>query len=160
MAAAAPFIMLGLTAVGTAGSIIGSISQGQQQAQMASAQADQARMQGELANLQARSQAAEMLNEQNRLRSKQFAQASAAGVSLDSQSFMAVVASEASRAERDRQQVLRTGRLNQAAGQASASAYSTQGGLSKWAGWFNAGTSAIRGSSTAMGIMDKAGWFE
>lgn len=160
MAVAAPFIMIGLTAIGTAASVVGSIQQGQQQAQMAQAQADQARMQGELANLQARSQAAEMLNEQNRLRAKQFTQASAAGVSLDSQSFMAVVASEASRAERDRQQVLRTGQLNQAAGLASASAYESQGSFSKWAGWFNAGTSLIKGTTAGMGIADKAGWFE
>ena len=152
--------LMALTVVSTAASVVGGFVQGQQQSALASAQADQIRMQGEMSELTARSQAAEMLNDQTRLRAKQVAQASSAGVTLDSGSFLSVVASEASRAERDRQQVLRTGRINKAAAEVSASGYDAQSGYSKWGAWVNAGTSLLRGGSTAMNIASNAGWFD
>lgn len=152
--------MLALTAVSTVASVVGSFAQANQQSALANAQAEQIRMQGEMSELTARSQAAEMLNDQTRLRAKQVAQGAAAGITLDSGSFLSVVASEASKAERDRQQVLRTGRINRAAAEVSAAGYEAQGQYSKWGAWINAGTSLLKGGTIAMGIADKAGWFD
>lgn len=152
--------MLALTVASTAASVVGGFVQANQQSALASAQAEQIRMQGEMSELTARSQAAEMLNDQTRLRAKQVAQGAAAGITLDSGSFLSVVASEASKAERDRQQVLRTGRLNRAAAEVSASGYEAQSQYSKWGPWLNAGTSLLRGGTIAMNIGDKAGWFD
>lgn len=152
--------MLALTVVSTVASVAGGIAQASQQNALANAQAEQIRMQGEMSELTARSQAAEMLNDQTRLRAKQVAQGAAAGITLDSGSFLSVVASEASKAERDRQQVLRTGRINRAASEVSAAGYEAQGQYSKWGAWINAGTSLLKGGTIAMGIADKAGWFD
>lgn len=152
--------LLALSAVSTAASVAGGFVQANQQSALANAQAEQIRMQGEMSELTARSQAAEMLNDQTRLRAKQVAQGAAAGITLDSGSFLSVVASEASKAERDRQQVLRTGRINRAAADVSAAGYEAQGQYSKWGAWINAGTSLLKGGTIAMGIADKAGWFD
>ena len=111
MPQAIPVAMIAITIASTAYSVAGSIQSGQQQAAMAEAQGKQAAMHGEMANLQARSQAAEMQNQETRLRATQVAQAAANGVSLDSDSFLNVVAATASKAELDRAQVLRNGLL-------------------------------------------------
>ena len=152
--------MLALTAVSTVASVVGGFAQANQQSALANAQAEQIRAQGEMSELTARSQAAEMLNDQTRLRAKQVAQGAAAGVTLDSGSFLSVVASEASKAERDRKQVLRTGGINRAAAEVSAAGYEAQGQYSKWGAWINAGTSLLKGGTIGMGIADKAGWFD
>ena len=160
MPQAIPIAMVAITAASTAYSVIGSIQSGQQQAAMAEAQGKQAAMQGEMANLQARSQAAEMQNQQTRLRATQVAQAAANGVSLDSDSFLNVVAATASKAELDRAQVLRNGLISRAAGLAQQSAYSAAADNYRTSGYANAGASLLKGATSIAGTASAAGWFD
>ena len=160
MPQAIPIAMIAITVASTAYSVAGSIQSGQQQAAMAEAQGKQSAMQGEMANLQARSQAAEMQNQETRLRATQVAQAAANGVSLDSDSFLNVVAATASKAELDRAQVLRNGLISQAAGQAQQSTYSTAAGNYRTSGYTNAGASLLKGATSVAGTASAAGWFD
>lgn len=107
--------------------------------------ADQTRMQQEMAMLSARSEATEMFNEQLRLEAKQRAQAAAAGYELDSTSFMSIVAATASKADQDREQVLRNGRYN-----AAVIGVSAQGQLVQAAAQDFSATSAIVNSNNLM----------
>lgn len=160
MPQAIPIAMIAITVASTAYSVAGSIQSGQQQAAMAEAQGKQSAMQGEMANLQARSQAAEMQNQETRLRATQVAQAAANGVSLDSDSFLNVVAATASKAELDRAQVLRNGLISQAAGQAQQSTYSAAAGNYRTSGYTNAGASLLKGATSVAGTASAAGWFD
>lgn len=160
MAISASAVMLGLTAVSTAVGVMGSIQQGQMAQQAAENQAYQANIQGELAELNSRAEAAEMSKMATRMRSTQVAQAAGSGVTLDSGSFMAIVADSATRAEQDRQQVLRTGRLQRAATEAQASSYISAGKSYSQAGWMGAGASLLGGAKDTIGPAKEMGWFE
>lgn len=153
-------LAIGLIAAGTALNTIGSIQQGQAQSDMYSFQADMANKQGELAELQARQQAAEVTKQEIAVKSKQRAQAAAMGVDLSSGSFMDILNETATQAQKERENVLRAGALNRASYLADASGYSMASSSSKIGGWLNAGSSFLTGSGTIMSMGDRAGWFD
>ncbi len=159
-AGAAAGIMLATTLASTAVGVYGSIQQGQQQRALAEAQAKQSAIAGEMAELNSRAQAAEVSNEALRLRSKQVAQGAEAGLTMDSGSFLAVIADSAKKAEDDRLNILRTGRLNRAAAEAQSSMYQSAGQYASQAGYVKAGSTLLSGITQGMKISSDAGWFD
>jgi hypothetical protein len=159
MASAATLGMIALGA-STAVSVIGSLSKASAQQAQYEYQADMARKQGELAELNARNEAAALEMDAQRLRSKQIAQGAAAGVDVTSGSILDVIAESAKNAETERQNVLRAGRLNREAYNVEAAGYSNAAKSAKRSGWISAGTSLLSGIAGGIGIADKAGWFD
>lgn len=149
-----------MTAVSTLVSVAGTIYQGNAAENAAEKQAELTSMQGEMDSLNARSQAAEMQNEATRLKAKQVTQGAASGVSLDSGSFLSLVSSSASKAEQDRQQVLRTGATSLAAGKSEASQIKAAGSVAKTGSYFSATGSLLKGASQTMSYGSQAGWFD
>jgi len=160
MAMAAAIISIAATATSAIIGGISAIKQGQQQASMYRSQAKSVEMQGQMKNLQARQEAAEMQTEALRMRAKQFAQAAGQGYTLDSESFLGIVAASASQAEKDRQQVLRNGRLALAEAQGQASYYRSAASTAEKNGWWTGMTSLLTGFAQTGMQMQKAGWFE
>lgn len=159
MPQALPVIMVAATVASTAIGVGSSMQQASMAQTAANHQANMGNIQGELAELNARSEAAEIQNEATRLKGRQIAQASSAGVTLDSGSFMTIVADSANKANADREQVLRAGRLNRAAAEAGASAYSYAGSMKSSASMSKAGSTLFSGLDSATKIGEKAGWF-
>lgn len=160
MAMASAIIAIAATATSAIIGGISAIRQGEQQASMYRAQAKSVEAQGQMKSLQARQEAAEMQTEATRLRAKQFAQAAGQGYSLDSESFLGVVAASASQAEKDRLQVLRNGKLALAEASGQASYYRSAANTAKSNGWWTGMTSMLTGFAQAGMQMNKAGWFE
>lgn len=133
---------------------------GMAQSGMQAEQAKQASMRGELSMLNARSQASEMEREAIRLKASQVAAGAGTGVAQDSSSLLALVSDSANRAELDRQQVLRTGRLQQASGEYDASMYRQASSGSKTGALFGAGASLFDGLTKSVGYGQDAGWFD
>ena len=160
MAMAAGIMAIAATATSAIIGGISAIKQGEQQAAMYNAQAKSVEMQGQMKSLQARQEAAEMQTEALRLRAKQFAQAAGQGYTLDSESFLGVVAASASQAEKDRLQVLRNGKLALAEASGQASYYRNAADTARSSGWWTGMTSLLTGFAQTGLQMQKAGWFE
>lgn len=145
-----------------AGSLLGAVGQftaGSQQADAYKAQARSTEIQGELANLSAREKAAEVQNESNRMRAMQVVQGAAGGMSLDSGSLLDIMADSASKFEKDRQSLLRSGRLSQEASNYSAQGYKQAGSTSYTSGIFGAGSSLLKGAGQAFDIGKSLKWW-
>lgn len=153
---------IGLIALGasTGVSVLGSLSQAGAQSAMYQYQADMAKKQGELAELNARNEAASIEMDAQRLRSRQVAQGAAAGVDVSSGSIMDVIAESAKNAETERQNVLRAGRLNRESYNVEAQGYYSASRSAKRSGWISAGTSLLTGLADGIGLASKAGWFD
>lgn len=153
---------IGLIALGasTGMSVIGGLSQASNQAANYEYQAEMSKKQGELAELNARNEAASLEMDAQRLRSKQIAQGAAAGVDVTSGSIMDVIAESAKNAETERQNVLRAGRLNREAYNVEASGYHSAAKSAKRQGWISAGTSLLTGLAGGVALASKAGWFD
>ena len=149
------------TAVSTAVSVAGSIAQGQTQSKQASFQAEIARKQGELTEMQSRSQAADIELEAQRSRAQQITQAAAAGLDIyDSDSLWDVINASQKEAESERQGILRAGNLNKASYGLEAQQYQSASKTARSSSWINAGTSLLKGTAQGISIADKAGWFD
>lgn len=158
MAATASIIM---TAVSTAISVAGSIAQGQAQSRQANFQAEVARKQGELSEMQSRSQAADIELEAQRTRAQQINQAAGAGLDIsDSDTLWDVINASQKEAESERQSILRAGQMNRATYGLEAQQYANAGKSGRQASWINAGTSLLKGTTQVVSIADKAGWFD
>lgn len=140
---------------------ISAIMQGQAQSDQAEYQAAMAKKQGELSELSARQEAADIEREAQRTRARQLTQGAAAGVSVSSGgSLWDVIANSAKLAETERQNTLRAGRLNKESYNVEAQSYEAAASASKTGGWLKAGTSLLGGVSSVMTYGNKAGWFE
>lgn len=159
MASAATISMIALAA-STATSVIGNLSQASAAATQAEYQADMAKKQGELAELNARNEAAEIEMDAQRLRSRQIVQGAAAGVDVTSGSILDVMAESAKNAETERQNVLRAGRINREAANVEASGYQYSAKKAGQSGWVGAGTSLLSGIAGGIALGSKAGWFD
>lgn len=148
------------TIASTAVAVGSQLYQGQMQAQQASYQADLSRKQGELAELNARQEAADIQFASQHKRATQIAEGAAAGVEVNSGSLLDVIASSAKTAEEERQNVLRAGRLNRAAYEAQAGGYSMGGSAARTGSLWGAGASLMWGASNGVNIASKAGWFD
>lgn len=153
-----PALQWGSVAASAMGAV-GSLSSGNSQANAYDAQAKSLEIQGEMSNLSAREKAAELSNEHNRLRATQIAQGSAAGVSMDSGSLLNIMADSASKLEKDRASILRSGALNYEAAKASAAGYSSASSTSKTSGLFGFGTSLLNGGGQAYDIGKNLKWW-
>lgn len=153
---------IGLIALGasTATSVIGSLSQAGAAATQYEYQADMAKKQGELAELNSRNEAAEIEMDAQRLRSRQIVQGAAAGVDVTSGSILDVIAESAKNAETERQNVLRAGRINREAYNVEAASYKGAAQRSRQSGWISAGTSLLTGIAGGIGLGSKVGWFD
>lgn len=148
--------VIGSTVVGT----IGSIQQGYAQSSAYKAQQQQAEYQAEIAELNSRKQAANMGVDALRLQAKQIASGAASGYTLDSGSFMDLVAESASNAQSDREDILRNGRLQAAAKRYEADSYGSAASTSKTGGWINAAGSLFQGATSGYLVGNKAGWWD
>ena len=150
-----------VTGVTTAISTVGSLAQGQATAAQQSYQSEMAKKQGELAELSARQEAADIQAEAQRTKAKQVTQAAAAGVDVQSNSSLwDIVNYSAKEAETERQNILRAGRLNKAAHGIESSMYGKAASNAVPSSYVNAAASLLHGTTTAVGIGDKAGWFD
>ena len=116
------------------------------------------RLQGELAQENARMAAAEKQTEAQRVASAQVVAGGGSGISLNSGALLTLMDETSSMYEADRQQLLRTGKLQHAA--ATYSAKTSALGASRTAGYFQAGGTLLSGVSTGMVYGEKAGWFD
>ena len=98
--------------------------------------------------------------EATRLQAKQIAAASASGYELDSGSFMDLVNESAENAKLDREDVLRTGRLQAEAKRVEADSYGKAAKDSKTSGWVNAAGSLFQGTTSGYLVGNKAGWWD
>lgn len=134
---------------------------GKAQSDQAEYQATMAKKQGELSELAARQEAADIEREAQRTRARQITQGSAAGVSVSSGgSLWDVIANSAKLAEAERQNTLRAGQLNKEAYGVEAQSYSAAASAAQTGGWLKAGTSLLSGASSVISYGNKAGWFE
>lgn len=152
----------GITAVasmvGAGAAAYGIMQQQQIASQQAEREAKAQRLQGQLAEEDARLQAAEKQKEQQRVASSQVVSGSAAGISLQSTSLLDLMEETSSMFEADRQQLLRTGKIQNAAATYSAGSYSL--GASRGPDYFKAGATLLKGIGTGMSYGNKAGWFD
>ena len=148
--------VVGSTLVGT----IGSLQQAEAQSAAYKAQQAQSQYQAELYDLNSRKEAANMGVEATRLQAKQIAAASASGYELDSGSFMDLVNDSAENAKLDREDVLRTGRLQAEAKRVEADSYGKAAKSSKSGGWVNAAGSLFQGTTSGYLVGNKAGWWD
>lgn len=152
-------IMATLTAVSTAVGVVSSLSSASMQSQQAEYQSRMAELQGQQASISARKEAVEIQEAARQTKSRQVAQASAAGVDVTSTTVLDLLAETAAKAEEGRKDVLLTGATNQAAYQSQSSALSTAPSNYSSAGIFNAGSSLLSGASSIVSLGDKKGWF-
>lgn len=153
-------LALGLLAASTAVSTVGALQQASAQQAMYDYQADMANKQGELAELQARQEAAEVTKQEIATKSKQRAQAAAMGVDLSSGSFMDILNETASQAQKEREDILRRGALNKASYQAEASGYSAASSSTSSSKWWKAGSTLLGGAAQGIDFADRRGWFD
>ena len=138
-----------------------SYASGKAQSEQAEYQAEMAKKQGELSELSARQEAADIEREAQRTRARQLTQGAAAGVSVSSGgSLWDVIANSAKIAEAERQGTLRAGRLNKESYGVEAQSYKAAASTAKTGGWLKAGASLLGGVSSVMSYGNKAGWFE
>lgn len=140
-------------------SAVGSIVAGRQQSKIATGQAEASRLQGEIANEQAKAQAAEISQEATRTRATQIAQAANAGIDLSSTSFQSIVNSSMSKAQAEQESVIRAGKLSQANYLSEASAFQAKGSAAKTQSYFTAGATLLKGAGSTMAMGKEAGWF-
>lgn len=134
---------------------------GKAQSDQAEYQAEMAKKQGELSELSARQEAADIEREAQRTRARQLTQGAAAGVSVSNGgSLWDVIANSAKIAETERQGTLRAGRLNKESYGVEAQGYKAAASAAETGGWLKAGTSLLGGVSSVMSYGNKAGWFE
>lgn len=153
-------LALGFMAAATGLSTIGQLqSAGAQQAQY-EYQAAMAEKQGELAELQAKQEAAEVTKQEVATKSKQRAQAAAAGLDLSSGSFMDILSETATQAQKEREDILRRGALNRAAYQAEASGYRAASSATSSGKWWKAGSTLLTGAAQGVNYADRQGWFD
>lgn len=140
---------------------VGAIMQGRAQSAQAKYQAEMSRKQGELSELQARQEAAEIEREAQRTRARQIVQGSAAGVDVSAGgSLWDVIANSAKLAEEERQNALRTGRINKESYGVEAQSYNAAASTAKTGSYFKAGSSLISGVTSTISYGNKAGWFD
>lgn len=133
-----------------------------QQQEIASAQADREaeaqRLQGQLAEENARLAAAEKTKEQQRVASSQVVSGAGAGINLGSTSLLDLMDETRSMYDADIDQLRRTGKIQNAAATYSAGSYSLA--ANRGPSYFKAGASLLNGVSTGLSYGDKAGWFD
>lgn len=133
-----------------------------QQQEIASKQADREaeaqRLQGQLAEENARMAAAEKTKEQQRVASSQVVSGAGAGINLGSSSLLDLMDETKSMYDADIDQLRRTGKIQNAAASYSADSYSL--GAKRGPSYFKAGASLLNGVATGMSYGDKAGWFD
>ena len=149
---------LGMMIASTVVSTVGQLQQAKSQQAMYDYQADMANKQGELAELQARQEAAEVTKQEVATKSKQRAQAAAAGLDLSSGSFMDILNETASQAQKEREDILRRGALNKASYQAEASGYSAASSSTSSGSWWKAGSTLLGGAAQGVDFADRRGW--
>lgn len=142
---------------GAAVSAYGIMQQQQIASQQAEREAEAQRLQGQLAEENARLAAAEKTKEQQRVASSQVVSGSAAGISLQSTSLLDLMEETSSMFEADIDQLRRTGKIQNAAATYSADSYKL--GASRGPSYFNAGATLLNGIGTGMSYGNKAGWF-
>lgn len=134
---------------------------GKAQSDQAEYQAEMAKKQGELSELAARQEAADIEREAQRTRARQITEGAAAGVSVSSGGTLwDIIANSAKIAETERQNTLRAGRLNKEAYGVEAQGYNAAASAAKTGGWLKAGSSLLGGVPSVMSYGNKAGWFE
>lgn len=153
-------LALGLLAATTVASTVGQLQQASAQQAMYDYQADMANKQGELAELQARQEAAEVTKQEIATKSKQRAQAAAAGVDLSSGTFMDILNETATQAQKEREDILRRGKLNRASYIAEASGYSAASSSTSSGKWWQAGSTLLGGAAQGVDFADRRGWFD
>lgn len=156
--AAAAGIMAVVSIVSAGVSAYGIMQQQQVASQQAEREAEAQRMQGQLAEENSRLQAAEKQKEQQRVASSQVVSGSAAGISLQSTSLLDLMDETSSMFEADRQQLLRTGKIQNAAASYSADSYRL--GADRGPSYFKAGASLLGGVNSGLYYGNKAGWFD
>ena len=159
ISAATAATITAVTAIaGAAVSAYGIVQQQQIASEQAEREAEAQRLQGQLAEENARLQAAEKQKEQQRVASSQVVSGSAAGISLQSTSLLDLMDETSSMFEADRQQLLRTGKIQNAAATYSADSY--QLGASRGPSYSKAGATMLNGIGTSMSYGNKAGRFD
>ena len=176
ISAATAATITAITAVASAAvATYGQLQQSAITSANAKREADAKRMQAQLAEDNSRLAAAEKQKEQQRTASSQVVSGAAAGVSLNSASLLDLMDETSSLYEKDRQQLLLTGRLQSeglnygAAGfEASAKrgpSYFGAGatmlnGIGTGTSYFGAGATKLNGIGTGLSYSNKAGWFD
>lgn len=151
---------LGVLIASTVVSTISQVQQAKSQQAMYDYQADVANKQGELAELQARQEAAEVSKQEIATKSKQRAQAAAAGIDLSSGSFMDILNETTTQAQSEREDILRRGALNKASYQVEASGYSAASSSTGKNAWWKAGSTLLGGAAKGVNFASRAGWFD
>lgn len=144
--------------VGGAVSAYGIMQQQQAASANAQRQAEAQRLQGQLAEENARLAAAEKTKEQQRVASSQVVSGAAAGISLNSSSLLDLMDETRSMYDADIEQLRRTGRIQNAAATYSADSYALA--ANRGPSIFKAGAALLGGVSTGLTYGDKAGWFD
>jgi len=139
--------------------VVSNIKQGQDQNSILRSQAQLAEMKAETDNLAYREKAALTEQEGVRMKAKQIVAAAGAGVTLDSGSFLSIVANSAKRVSEDAETLRRTGRLYAAAGESQGNSLRAQGSAAASAGFWNAGGTLLSGVGKGLQIGKDAGWF-
>ena len=133
-----------------------------QQSAIASAnakrEADAKKMQAQLAEDNARMAAAEKQKEQQRTASSQVASGAGAGISLNSASLLDLMDETSSLYEKDRQQLLLTGRLQSESLNYGAAGF--EASAKRGPSYFAAGATMLNGIGTGLSYGNKAGWFD
>lgn len=153
-------MMAGIAAVtaiaGSAVAAYGQIQTAQAQSSAAKQQQKSAELQGMLAEENSRMAAASKQKEAARAASSQVVSGAGAGINLQSESLLDIMNETSTLYEADRQQLLRTGALQKAAGAYNASAFDTSSTSSYW----KAGGTLLSGLGTGITYGNKAGWFD
>lgn len=136
-----------------------AIQSGNDARAQANAQAQAQQLEGQLAESNAREMAAEKRKEAIRVQASQEASATAAGIGLNSESFLNLMADTSRAYAKDIEQLQRTGRLQMASAYSNASLTRSAGKMKQSQGYFQAGTSLLNGISSGLSYGDKAGWF-
>ena len=153
-------LALGVLTASTAVSTIGQLQQANAQQAMYDYQADMADKQGELAELQARQEAVEVIRREMAAKSTQRAQAAAAGIDLSSGSFMDIINETATQAQSEREDILRRGALNKASYQAEAAGYRSASASTGSSKWWKAGATLLGGVAKGVNYGSRLGWFD
>lgn len=121
-------------------------------------EADAKRMQAQLAEDNSRIAAAEKQKDQQRMASSQVVSGAGTGISLNSSSLLDLMDETASAYEKDRQQILLSGRL-----QSESALYSSSGfeaSSKRGPSYFGAAATMLNGVGTGLSYGNKAGWFD
>lgn len=149
-----------MSVVGGAVTAYTAIQQGQAAKDQANAQAKAQQMEGEIRSMNARAAAAEHQKEAARVQSSQIASAAGAGIDLESESLLTMMADTANKYNMDAEQMRRTGLIQQSAATYSAGLTSAAGKNAVSGSYFKAGSSLLDGLATGVTYGNKAGWFD